>query len=142
MTTANGAGKQQPQGGSSSQAAMFDAMHGALASQAHAVAREFGVDVVTVAFRPAAAGVGAEDAEAAERAVSHEFLGVSPEERMRRLIATDVSAMGPAELAKHAARLKALRAALVRKLQGTGKKEKQGVVIDGEVKVAERAPEH
>lgn len=109
-------------------AAQFDAMHGALASEAHAAARELGVDVTTVAFRPDGGG-----------AVSHEFLGVAPEERIRRLIAADVSAMGPAELARHAARLQALRAALARKLSAG--KEKEGV--DGDVvQVIGSAPGH
>jgi hypothetical protein len=42
-------------------AASFDAMHGALASEAHAVARDFGVDVLTVEFCPDhAVGAGEE----------------------------------------------------------------------------------
>lgn len=91
------AAKQQPRKGDSTQAALFDAMH--------AVARDFSVDVTTVAFRPGDGG-----------AVSHKFVGVAPEEQMRRLIEMDVSTMDPAELSKHAARLQAMRAALVRKL--------------------------
>jgi hypothetical protein len=58
------------------------------------------------------------------RAVVHEFLGVAPVEW--GLVATDVSAMGPAELAVHAARLRALRATLVRQVLGTTTEKKQG----------------
>ncbi|KAK3120965.1 hypothetical protein QOZ80_8BG0644060 [Eleusine coracana subsp. coracana] len=123
--------EKQRQGDSRKAAALFEPKHGELASEAHAVARELGVDVTTVAFRPGGGGGGA---------VSHEFLGVAPAERVRRLVETDVSAMGPAELAQHAARLRAVRAALVSRMQGTEKKEKQGVVGGEVVEVVERAP--
>jgi hypothetical protein len=101
----------------------FNTMHGTLASEAHAVARDFGVDVLTVAFCPDHAAGRADDAP---RAVVHEFLGVAPAERARRLVAADVSAMGPAELAVHAARLRALRATLIHQVQGMTTEKKQG----------------
>jgi hypothetical protein len=115
--------KQQQGDSRQAAAASFDAMHGALASEAHAVARDFGVDVLTVAFCPDHAAGRADDAP---RAVVHEFLGVAPAERARRLVAADVSAMGPAELAVHAARLRALRATLIHQVQGMTTEKKQG----------------
>ncbi|KAK3122664.1 hypothetical protein QOZ80_8AG0616530 [Eleusine coracana subsp. coracana] len=119
---------EKQQGDNMKAAALFEAKHGELASEAHAVARELGVDVTTVVFRPDGGG-----------AVSHEFIGVAPAERVRRLVETDVSAMGPAELAQQAARLRAVRAALIGRMQGTEKKGKQGVVVGGEAEVVERA---
>jgi hypothetical protein len=115
--------KQQQGDSRQAAAASFDAMHGVLASEAHAVARDFGVDVLTVAFCPDHAAGRADDAP---RAVVHEFLGVAPAERARRLVAADVSAMGPAELAVHAARLRALRATLIHQVQGMTTEKKQG----------------
>jgi hypothetical protein len=44
--------KQQQGDSRQAAAASFDAMHDALASEAHVVARDFGIDVLTVAFRP------------------------------------------------------------------------------------------
>jgi hypothetical protein len=66
--------KQQLGDSRQATAASFDAMHDALASEAHDVARDFGVDVLTIAFRPDHAAGRADDAP---RAVVHEFLGVA-----------------------------------------------------------------
>jgi hypothetical protein len=118
--TTTGAEKRRQEG---DKRALFDAVHGELASEAHAVARDFGVDVLTVAVCPDGG------------AVNHEFLGVAPVERVRRLLATDVTAMGPAELAVHAARLRAVRAALTRKLQGAATTEKKKQDVGGAVEV-------
>jgi hypothetical protein len=46
-------------------------------------------------------------------------------------VVADVSTMGPAELAVHAARLRALRATLVRQVQGTTTEKKQGAAPGG-----------
>jgi hypothetical protein len=124
--------KQQQQGDSRQAVAppWFDAMHGALASEAHAVARDFGVDMLTVTFHPDHAAGRADDVP---HVVVHEFLGVAPAERALRLVAADVSAMGPGELAVHTARLQALRTTLIRQMQGTTMEKKQGVDDGGVV---------
>jgi hypothetical protein len=89
-------------------------MHGALASEAHAVERDFGVDVLTVVFRPDHAASRADDAPSSTSSSAS-----------RQLVAVDMSAMGPAKLAVHAAQLWALRATLVRQVQGTMTEKKQ-----------------
>jgi hypothetical protein len=104
--TTTGAEKRRQEG---DRRARFDAVHGELASEAHAVARDFGVDVLTVAVCPDGG------------AVNHEFLGVAPVERVRRLLATEVTALGPA--------------ALTRKLQGAATTEKKKQDVGGAVEV-------
>ncbi|TVU43469.1 hypothetical protein EJB05_09944, partial [Eragrostis curvula] len=116
------------------QQAAFDALHGELVAEALAVATEFRVNVRTVAFLPDGyVGSGGSDGEQPQVA-AHEFPGIPPEVRarkmMRRLVAKDVSRMGNAELAQHAARLLALRAAVVRKLRE--KEEKKTAAAGGE----------
>jgi len=100
------------------------------------VAREHGVAVTTVAFRPDGTAV-------ADEAVG---LGVGLQEQVRamiqRAIARKVSAMESGELAAHRRELQMLRGIVVGELtQGNkvvvpGRKEKDG----GEVVVAQRAP--
>jgi hypothetical protein len=94
------------------------------------VARDFGVDVLTVTFHPDHAAGRADDVP---RTVVHEFLGVAPVERALRLVAADVSAMGPGELAVHVARLRALRTTLIHQMQGTTMEKKLGVDDGGVV---------
>jgi hypothetical protein len=103
--------KQQQQG---------DAMHGTLASEAHGVAR----------LRTCSPSCSD---PTTPPTVQHEFLGVAPAEWEWWLVAADVSVMGPAELALHAARLQALRATLIRQMQGTTTEKKQGVDDGGVV---------
>jgi hypothetical protein len=91
-------GQQQQQ----VEAALFASKHAELLSEARAVAREHGVTVRTVAFRPDVT------------AVAHELIGVGREERLQgmigRAVARDVSAMGAREVAAHQRQLHALRA--------------------------------
>ena len=98
-------GQQQQQ----VEAALFASKHAELLSEARAVAREHGVTVRTVAFRPDGT------------AVAHEPIGVAREERLRgmvgRAVARDVSAMGAREVAAHQRQLHALRAVVLRELQ-------------------------
>ncbi|CAD6246568.1 unnamed protein product [Miscanthus lutarioriparius] len=98
-------GQQQQQ----VEAALFASKHAELLSEARAVAREHGVTVSTVAFRPDGT------------AVAHELIGVAREERLRgmvgRAVARDVSAMGAREVAAHQRQLHALRAVVLRELQ-------------------------
>jgi hypothetical protein len=107
--------EKQQQGDSRPRRRRFDMMHGALASEAHAVARDFGVDVLTVMFRPDHTAGRADEAPSSTSSSAS-----------RRLVAADMSAMGPVKLAVHAARLRALRATLVRQVQGTMTEKKQG----------------
>jgi hypothetical protein len=89
--------EKQQQGDSRPRRRRFDTMHDALASEAHAVARDFGVDVLTVMFRPDHTAGRADEAPSSTSSSAS-----------RRLVAADMSAMGPAKLAVHAARLRAL----------------------------------
>ncbi|CAL5008663.1 unnamed protein product [Urochloa decumbens] len=90
--------------------ALFEEKHAELVAEARRVAREHGVDVRTVAFRP---GGGA--------AVQHDFLGIPMEERVvgriRRAASRDVSAMGAEELAAHQRQLRIMKAVVERELQ-------------------------
>lgn len=89
--------------------ALFASKHAELLSEARGVAREHGVTVRTVAFRPDGT------------TVAHELIGVGREERLRgmiaRAVARDVSAMAPPEVAAHHRQLHALRAVVLRELQ-------------------------
>ncbi|KXG24362.1 hypothetical protein SORBI_3007G031400 [Sorghum bicolor] len=93
--------------------ALFASKHAELLCEARGVAREHGVTVRTVAFRPDG------------KAVAHELIGVAREERLRgmvgRAVARDVSAMGPREVAAHQRQLHALRAVVLRELQAKKK---------------------
>ncbi|KAJ1293212.1 hypothetical protein BS78_01G050800 [Paspalum vaginatum] len=104
--------QQQQQG----QEALFASKHEELLSEARGVAREFGVDVRAVAFRPDGT------------ATAHEFIGAGREEMVKSLVmqavAKDVSAMGPEELAAHERQLRRLRAIVARDLQAKADKAK------------------
>uniref|UniRef100_K3ZZK6 MADS-box domain-containing protein n=1 Tax=Setaria italica TaxID=4555 RepID=K3ZZK6_SETIT len=95
------------------QQALFEAKHAELLSQARDVAREFGVDVHAIVFRP-------DDGTA----VRNEFLGAGREAQLKdligRAVARDVSAMGAPELAAHEQHLLRLRALVARELQVFG----------------------
>ncbi|KAF8669872.1 hypothetical protein HU200_051049 [Digitaria exilis] len=120
-------------------AAAFEEKHAELVAEARGVAREFGVDVRAVAFRPVGGGGGG--------AVVHEFQGIPPAARVvrtiRRAVAKDVSAMGMEEVAQHERQLLALRNIVVRELQArkkaTAAKKAMDVAIDGAA--TKRAPE-
>ncbi|CAL5009902.1 unnamed protein product [Urochloa decumbens] len=90
--------------------ALFEEKHAELVAEARRVAREHGVDVRTVAFRPGGAA-----------AVQHDFLGIPMEERVvgriRRAASRDVSAMGAEELAAHQRQLRIMKAVVERELQ-------------------------
>ncbi|KAK3122663.1 hypothetical protein QOZ80_8AG0616510 [Eleusine coracana subsp. coracana] len=104
---------------------LFRALYGELLAEARGTAFECGANVRAIVFRPGG-GAGRRN----------DFLGAAPEEAVRKMAARDVSAMGPAELARHAARLQALRAAVARKLQ-----EKMAGGEGGMVKVKREAEE-
>ncbi|OEL13495.1 hypothetical protein BAE44_0025484 [Dichanthelium oligosanthes] len=108
------------------QQALFEAKHAELVSEARDVAREFGVDVHSIAFRPDGT------------AVRHDILGVGREARVKdsimRAVARDVSAMGPEEVAAHEKQLQRLRALVAHELQGKAAKAKAAAG-------AERSPE-
>ncbi|PUZ50021.1 hypothetical protein GQ55_6G026100 [Panicum hallii var. hallii] len=113
--------------------ARFEAKHAELLSEARGVAREFGVDVCAVAFRP--------DGTAAR----HEFLGVAREARavgrIRRAVARDVSAMGLREVAEHERQLRALRAVVERELQAKAAARDKATKAAGAAAGDKRAPE-
>jgi hypothetical protein len=100
------------------QQALFEAKHAELLSEARDVAREYGVDVHAVVFRP-------DDGTA----VRNEFLGGGGgggrEARLKdlvvRAVARDVSGMGATELAAHERHLLQLRALVARELQARAK---------------------
>lgn len=97
------------------QQALFEAKHAELLSEARDVAREYGVDVHAVVFRP-------DDGTA----VRNEFLGGGGREaRLKdlvvRAVARDVSGMGATELAAHERHLLQLRALVARELQARAK---------------------
>lgn len=99
------------------QQALFEAKHAELLSEARDVAREYGVDVHAVVFRP-------DDGTA----VRNEFLGGGGGGREARLkdlvvraVARDVSGMGATELAAHERHLLQLRALVARELQARAK---------------------
>lgn len=113
--------------------ALFAAKHAELVSEARDVAREHGVAVTTVAFRPDGT------------AVADEAVGVGLQEQVRamiqRAIARKVSLMESGELAAHRRELQMLRGIVVGELTQARvvpgqKEEKDG----GEVVVAKRSP--
>ncbi|PUZ73277.1 hypothetical protein GQ55_2G461200 [Panicum hallii var. hallii] len=91
------------------QQALFEAKHAEVLSEARDMAREFGVDVHAVAFRPDGT------------AVRHEFLGIGREARLKglisRAVAKDVSAMGLEEVTAHEQHLQRLRSLVAHELQ-------------------------
>ncbi|KAK3120964.1 hypothetical protein QOZ80_8BG0644050 [Eleusine coracana subsp. coracana] len=105
---------------------LFRALYGELLSEARGTAFECGANVRAIVFRPGG-GAGR----------MNDFLGAAPEEQVvRKMVARDVSELGSPELARHAARLQAFRAAVERKLQ-----EKMAGGEGGMVKVKREAEE-
>jgi hypothetical protein len=108
--------------------ALFAAKHAELVSEARDVAREHGVAVTTVAFRPDGT------------AVADEAVGVGLQEQVRamiqRAIARKVSLMESGELAAHRRELQMLRGIVVGELTQARVVPGQKKETDGEVVVA------
>jgi hypothetical protein len=116
---------------------LFATLYGELVAEARSQARECRIDVRTIVVRRDGGALR-------PGGILRDDLGIPPEVRamneMQKLVKRDVSAISTtAELARHAEKMQALRAAVVRKLQGK-EAEKAQAAADGEANV-KRKPE-